>query len=445
MDYLPFEILAKIMLTGAFSFDDHEYKKLIKYRIILSSVSARWRQIAVSTGSLWSIITVDIENKTVDGNAPLQGVLSILQLHLLRSGNTQLDFALLIGAEPSADSALGEEAVWKLVKPEMYRVRTFEIYGFAMADCILPLDDQYPSLRTFSLNPPIWCFLEDESTIFTTTATAPNPTSLQLTAMSFSVLQNIPQTNLTSLIMLYWDLSWSIVQNFLLECSKLEKCTLRGRIVESDTTYFPVLLPRVAFLDVEDPLLFDWISAPSLEWLVCYHHASNLADTHTRHNEPMNSESVAQFKLRSLELNIGLPRGFEFAQLLTRAALPFWETAFENVTTLVVRNSDNIIPLIIYLADLIHTYPDTEGPSITESQDFGRPRLLPSLQSLEIDNCNEMDTEDPTYNPIAGHLVYLLNVRPSLILTCDPGLLPDMEDMAPASKARIFLKESWNR
>ncbi|KAF8298293.1 hypothetical protein DL93DRAFT_2103001 [Clavulina sp. PMI_390] len=397
MNQLPAEILADIMLAGVLLFRDREIAKLAYYRVTVSSVSSRWRQIALSTSSFWSNIK----------------------------------------HEPNYAY---EEAIWLLIKPEAYRIRTFEMFGRLPTHHILPLDGHYPALRTISVNRPPGSPSDSQGeAVFVATSTALNLTSLQLTAISLSVLQTMPGAKLKSFTMLYWSKYWSPIHHLLCGCPELVRCIFRCEILESGSTFQPILLPHLTFLEIEEPRLLLWLSVPSLKELVCNYEASQLTEISTPHHASNHLDRVAQFKLQSLELD----ESSKIEIFSMRAGLPFWEVALEHVTKLVLRRG-SVVPLAFYLSELKEANIDSmegfpESVSL-EGKGSGLSKHFPSLQSFEIANCfiNEFPGADTT----ARHLGHLLEVRPGMILTCDLNLVERLGRQSPALRGRVLLTGS---
>ncbi|KAF8312915.1 hypothetical protein DL93DRAFT_2097979 [Clavulina sp. PMI_390] len=449
MDHLPFEILTEVMLWGAFSFSDFEFGKLLWYRLTLTSVSARWRHTAISTGSLWSRIKVDIEKNVLPGSFPNRNILSMLEQHLRRSRAAPLSITLYLANELGPSCKYSERNIWLLLKPETHRIRHLHIYGRPRTNHILPLDGHYPALRTISVNQAIWDSTEDwKHSIFRSPDAALNLTSLQLTATNFCVLQNIPSAKLTSFTLLYWHLSWNSIHQFLLQSCQLVRCVIRGVVSSSGKTYAPVLLPHVTFLEIEDPQLFRWLSVPNLKEVVCYHQASTLADGLVPYNCPEDSDHAAQFCLQSLEIVHGL----DFKpQFIERAVLPFWKVAFQDLANIVIRSHNDVIPLIKFLSevDLMPAKSRLQDDSFkgarSKIEHLVHPTHFASLQSLEIENCHYTDDGYISHKPIIGYLERLLDIRPNMLLVGSPLLISELEALSPSLQDRLFSQDLWAR
>ncbi|KAF8298292.1 hypothetical protein DL93DRAFT_2233994 [Clavulina sp. PMI_390] len=444
MDQLPFEIITQIVLAGALSFSDRgaDYRNLATYRVTLCSISTRLRHIALSTSSLWSRIKIYIDAYMQDAESRNRSLLPMLQLHLFRSGTAPLDFTLYIDYGPYEEaSKMCEEAIWILMKPEMYRVQTFEMVGRPPTHHILPLDGHYPALRTISVLRTVgFKSIDSSEAIFTADSTPANLTSLELQAMNHSVFQNIPGAKLISLTILDWEVSWVPIHDFLLQCSQLVQCALHLRPQDSVTSFQPVLLPHLTSLSIQDPAIFHWLSMPCLKELSCIGDACQLAQIPPPDHPSNRADFVAQFKLKSLLLI----NNSDFEIFSTRSRLSFWETAFEHVTKVILQRSD-VVPLALYLSELENTNVASkdDAPEFIQSQGegFGVQRHFPSLQYFEIESCYIPDADPPDPHPVADHLGHLLEVRPGVTLMYGPALSEELEYLSPALRARTVPKD----
>ncbi|KAF8315110.1 hypothetical protein DL93DRAFT_921739 [Clavulina sp. PMI_390] len=154
-DGLPDELLADIIyylayfrpvFTPSFASDASKQLKLL---LVATSVSSRWRCVAIGTSELWTwIVIVDhVLRRGVDVGR------SIIRAFLERSSNRSIDIFLTPPSDETPSDSDPFMQLYELVIPHLHRCSSFccSSLGNGVADRILPLKGHMPKLSKLIL------------------------------------------------------------------------------------------------------------------------------------------------------------------------------------------------------------------------------------------------------------------------------------------------------
>ncbi|KAF8308751.1 hypothetical protein DL93DRAFT_1858721 [Clavulina sp. PMI_390] len=145
IENLPFELISNIFWHGlpastmmSMSNEDDDHAHLIKYLVLITSISSHLREIAVKSPYLWSIITWGLSEPPGLGPSDSTAVQerARITIFLMRSQDTLLEISFLGLRSSSAQC----EAAWRIITPHLHRCRRLALI---MASPSLPIHDLY--------------------------------------------------------------------------------------------------------------------------------------------------------------------------------------------------------------------------------------------------------------------------------------------------------------
>ncbi|KAJ7773856.1 hypothetical protein B0H16DRAFT_1408620 [Mycena metata] len=326
--------------------DQHDISNTKSGPLMLASVCKGWRDICLSTCSLWATLRID-ESYHADGN--IQFRLPFLQRWFSRAGKHPLDLSVITPPSPTT------ARTWSLLAEYSPQWRSLQLSFNQSSSNSLPVHlirGKIPSLVKLSLS--VWCNSPLWSTVF---QDAPSLREVRLSNCS-QLWISLPWSQLTYLG--FTDGSLSAFAKVLQEAPNLEILDVSCRRDDSAESLDPVLLPRLhtfkfGFAYSSDTTLFDYLTLPAVQTL--------------ESTDGIAHDAVPRF----LELG----RRSAWAPRSIRLANTDYTLAIDCLRTL---PSLEVVDVQGYIDDPSNLLPLFESLSVD-------PNFLPALRSLTIGGC----------------------------------------------------------
>lgn len=263
MESLCVELIANIFLMGCEDIrDPYFYRRLLRYRTSISSVSSHWRDVALATCLLWTDIV-----PTPFYDSDIDRTLHFLRLNLERSGGASID--VRFGRpEWSTVSDVSLASLWIPISEQLHRCRTIEIYGLSeeIMKTIVPLPGHLGRLEKLSISNPL---PHPSPLILASSAAAPKLREICLDQVDFRGLSSVPTEHLTAVTFYAQSGPWSLFSAFMSRCSALIELTVFFEVTAEEARTTPVILPSLHELTVCDVRFPRYLSTPALKHLCC--------------------------------------------------------------------------------------------------------------------------------------------------------------------------------
>ncbi|KAJ7041543.1 hypothetical protein C8F04DRAFT_144640 [Mycena alexandri] len=253
---LPPEITSEIF--SLCTHDQHDISIMSRGPLVLANVCKGWRDICLSTCSLWATVWID-ESSHADRN--IQFRLAFLQRWFSRAGKHPLDLSVITPPSPAT------ARTWSFLAEYSSQWRSLQLSFNQSSSDSLPVHlirGNIPSLVELTLS--VWCNSPLWSTVF---QDAPSLRAVRLSNCS-QLWISLPWSQLTYLQ--FADGSPSAFAKILQEVPNLEILEVSCRRDDSAESPDPVLLSRLhtfkfGFAYSSDTTLFDYITLPGVQTL----------------------------------------------------------------------------------------------------------------------------------------------------------------------------------
>jgi len=415
---LPHELISYIFSVGR----DDDDRVIVPYLRTISSVCSVWRNVAISTSTLWSTIVyepyafspakpTDTTPTAMQIELKTSRVCERVRMFLARSRSASIDLVVIIRRH-------NEEQIRRIaniVMPHLWRCSSLTLWheDDAVHGIFFPLPDRLERLEKLESHAqPIFL---GAVTLFTKHSAPPLRSLCFKSSRGLPRLMDfVPTNTLTHL-----DLeitSQSIDQTkfmqFLGRCTVLEELRLPHWTIRElvPDNVIPVSLPSLKSLHANDTLALDF---------PMYLHTPNIVELRL-HNRWVRQPELRDVRPTMLQMETLIWDRQSLLGLRHHHLMPF-----SSVKNLILRNCADVLVLVYYLAVFPgELWEAPDPPGAIRHPGFQGHHLLPRLEYLKITG------------PKRGRVYYeagvaaslfraLLDVRPSLRVVVDPYVADD--------------------
>jgi hypothetical protein len=290
---LPNEILSMIFEAGRSrtlypASRDGRSKAGIPFELAVSSVSHRWRNVALQTPRLWTNLEIKVFDPTR----------CLTDLYLRRSKMSLLDITFRQRKSTNSNTNYFK-AQLELLLPYVARWRSFIIVGVhfgSLSITLSPLAHLHaPALETLAMD----CISNEQQVVETFSTGAPRLSSVALR----SAFVRPPQGPALKFLQLCSDVRLSHVEfsQFMQSMPALTNISIHWAVVSDPVNYPAIQLPSVLSLDYHFDLLSNpggvlpSLELPSLETLTIHGRTFRVIEVLTQHHRPYPFVQSLQF------------------------------------------------------------------------------------------------------------------------------------------------------